>query len=428
MRVEPRDYHVVAAVAPDVAARGRPARGRADGRAARPAGHRGRAAPAARRGVRQARGRSVRRAAALPRAQPDLVPVGDARRAGSAEQWGGPLPDEGDCPIIRFVGGKTVVRPQLRRVAELLGLGTEAAAADYDTVVVGAGPSGLAAAVYGASEGLRTIVIEREAPGGQAGTRPASRTTSASPPGVSGDELVESRAAAGSPARRRDPRDPGDHPHRPGVARRCIWTAATSCAPGRSSSPAASRGGASPSRASTAWPARAIFYGAARSEAPNAHGLDVHIVGAGNSAGQAAMFFSTHARSVTILYRGGGLEKSMSRYLDRPDRRSAQHPRAASHRGRGALFGDTALEAHRRARQPDGGGDAAGVGRPVHLHRRRRRDRLAAAGDRSRPPRLRAHRLRRDRRRRAGGSSATRTCSRRACPGSSPAATSAPAR
>jgi thioredoxin reductase (NADPH) len=60
---------------------------------------------------------------------------------------------------------------------------------------------------------------------------------------------------------------------------------------------------------------KGIFYGAARSEAPNVHGLDIHIVGAGNSAGQAAMFFSNHARSVTILYRGENLEKSMSRYL-----------------------------------------------------------------------------------------------------------------
>ena len=66
-------------------------------------------------------------------------------------------------PAIRIVDGKTVVRPQLRRAAELLGLGTEAVAGQYDTVVVGAGPAGLAAAVYGASEGLSTIVVEREA-------------------------------------------------------------------------------------------------------------------------------------------------------------------------------------------------------------------------------------------------------------------------
>jgi thioredoxin reductase (NADPH) len=70
---------------------------------------------------------------------PDTPDVGN--------EWGGPLPADGDLPAIRVVGGKTVIRPQLRRVAELLGLGTEANAAEYDTVIVGAGPAGLAAAV-----------------------------------------------------------------------------------------------------------------------------------------------------------------------------------------------------------------------------------------------------------------------------------------
>src|SRR5262249_21277304 len=84
----------------------------------------------------------------------------------AAERWEGRLPVESDCPAIRLADGKTVVRPKLRRVAEMLGLGTEPLAADYDTLVIGAGPSGLAAAVYGASEGLRTLVVEREAPGG----------------------------------------------------------------------------------------------------------------------------------------------------------------------------------------------------------------------------------------------------------------------
>ena len=79
-------------------------------------------------------------------------------------------PPADDRPAIRVVDGKTVVRPQLRRVAELLELDTEPDAAEYDTVIVGAGPAGLAAAVHSASERLRTIVIEREAPGGQAGT------------------------------------------------------------------------------------------------------------------------------------------------------------------------------------------------------------------------------------------------------------------
>ena len=93
-------------------------------------------------------------------------------------------------PAIRVIDGKTVVRPRLRRVAELLGLGTEAVAAEYDTVIVGAGPAGLAAAVYGASEGLRTIVVEREAPGGQAGTSSRIENYLGFPIGVSGDELA----------------------------------------------------------------------------------------------------------------------------------------------------------------------------------------------------------------------------------------------
>ena len=95
-----------------------------------------------------------------------------------------------DCPVMRVVDGKTVVRPRLRRVAELLGLATEPAAAEYDTVIVGAGPAGLAAAVYGASEGLRTIVIEREAPGGQAGTSSRIENYLGFPSGVSGEELA----------------------------------------------------------------------------------------------------------------------------------------------------------------------------------------------------------------------------------------------
>src|SRR5262245_8388873 len=108
-----------------------------------------------------------------------------------AEQWGGPLPDVGDCPVIRVVStGKTVVRPQLRRLAELLDLTTEAGMAEYDTVIVGAGPAGLAAGVYGASEGLCTIVVEREAPGGQAGSSSRIENYLGFPHGVSGEELA----------------------------------------------------------------------------------------------------------------------------------------------------------------------------------------------------------------------------------------------
>ena len=108
----------------------------------------------------------------------------------AAEAWGGPLPAEDDWPAIRLIDGKTVVRPQFRRVAELLGLATEASTAEYDVVIIGAGPAGLAAAVYGASEGLRAIVVEREAPGGQAGTSSRIENYLGFPSGVSGDELA----------------------------------------------------------------------------------------------------------------------------------------------------------------------------------------------------------------------------------------------
>lgn len=106
------------------------------------------------------------------------------------ERWDGPLPPLADSPAIRLTDGNTVVRPQLRQVAELLGLETEPGTSDYDTIVIGAGPSGLAAAVYGASEGLRTLVVEREAPGGQAGTSSRIENYLGFPSGVSGDELA----------------------------------------------------------------------------------------------------------------------------------------------------------------------------------------------------------------------------------------------
>jgi thioredoxin reductase (NADPH) len=314
MRIDAADYHSVAAVVPDVAKE-----------VGRLAAH------------RMGGARGLQGIAAEP-PPPRAIVVGDRWDAScaelrrfldrnqvtftwltpdtpdAAESWGGPLPAEGDRPAIQLVGGKTVVRPHLRRVAELLGLGTEAAAAEYDTVIVGAGPAGLAAAVYGASEGLSTIVVEREAPGGQAGTSARIENYLGFPSGVSGDELA-SRAL--QQARR--------------LGAEILVTRAISRID--TSTRQLHLDGGDVLRARTiilacgvAWrqlsvegfdrlAGKGISYGAARSEAPNTHGLDVHIVGAGNSAGQAALFFSTHARSVTILCRGDRLEKSMSRYL-----------------------------------------------------------------------------------------------------------------
>ena len=260
-----------------------------------------------------------------------------------AEQWEGALPDEGDYPALRVVNGKTVVRPQLRRVAELLEIATEPAAAEYDTVIVGGGPAGLAAAVYGASEGLKTLCIECEAPGGQAGTSSRIENYLGFPSGVSGDEL-SSRALR--QARR--------------LGAEIVVTRSVTRIDAAAHRIHLDGGDVLQARTiilacGVSWrqleiegfdrlAGKGVFYGAARSEAPNAHGLDVQIIGAGNSAGQAALYFSSHARSVTILYRGETLEKSMSRYLvDQLATRQNIHVRFRTEVT--AAHGDTSLEA-----------------------------------------------------------------------------------
>ena len=314
MRIGPHDYHALAAVEPEIASQvGKLAAHRMGGAT----GLQGIAAepPAPRAIVVGHRfdpwSAGLRRF--LDRNQVSfewLVPGSD----DADGRWGGPLPAEADLPAIRIIDGRTVVRPQLRRVAELLGLGTEPAAANYDTVIVGAGPAGLAAAVYGASEGLSTLVIEREAPGGQAGTSSRIENYLGFPSGVSGDELA-SRALRQArrlgaeilvtrsisridPTARQVHLDGGDVLGAQTIILACgvAWRRLKIDGFDRLAG-------------------KGIFYGAARSEAPQAHGLDVQIVGAGNSAGQAALFFSAHARSVTILCRSDRLEKSMSHYL-----------------------------------------------------------------------------------------------------------------
>ena len=132
--------------------------------------------------------RHLRGVAALPGAQRDPVRGSHARAQGTDAQSQAPEPDRTRWPVIQVVGGETVVRPTLRRVAEPAGPRHRAAATGHDALVVSGGPAGLAA-VYGASEGLRTIVIEREAPGGQAGT--SSRIENyLGFPSVSGGELA----------------------------------------------------------------------------------------------------------------------------------------------------------------------------------------------------------------------------------------------
>jgi thioredoxin reductase (NADPH) len=232
-------------------------------------------------------------------------------------RWEGSPPTE--IPALRFDDGSTMVHPHPRDVAERLGLQTRPCAAEYDAVVIGGGPAGLGAAVYGASEGLRTIVLEREAPGGQAGTSSRIENYLGFPAGVSGDELarralqqarrlgaeiVVTRNVVGiDPAERMVRLEGGDS-----LRARTI-VVATGVSWRRLALEGADR-----------LLGKGLYYGASRSEAGATHGLDVHLVGAGNSAGQAALHFSGHARTVTLVVRGQALEKSMSHYLVEPIR------------------------------------------------------------------------------------------------------------
>jgi thioredoxin reductase (NADPH) len=231
-----------------------------------------------------------------------------------ASRWPGARPADAECPVLKLADGTVLSRPGTRELAARLGLPTSPRHAEYDTVIVGGGPAGMAAAVYGASEGLRTLVVEREAPGGQAGTSSRIENYLGFPSGVSGDELA-SRALkqAGRlgaeilvtrSVERIDPKT------------RCLYLDGDDAVQARTLILAT---GVSWRRLTIEGFDRLIgkglYYGAARSEASGTHGLDVHLIGAGNSAGQAALYFANHARTVTLVVRGDSLEKSMSHYL-----------------------------------------------------------------------------------------------------------------
>ena len=210
MRLDPRDYHAVAAVAPDVAAEvGRLAVNRIQG--ARGLSGLAVDRPPRRAVVLGARWDAscadVRRFLDRNHITYDWITpdADDARRAVGRARFrpttsSRPFASSRATIVVRphlrqvadilALDDRAVVQPQLRRIAELLELGTEPEATEYDVVVVGAGPAGLAAAVYGASEGLSTLVIEREAPGGQAGTSSKIENYLGFPDGVSGDELA----------------------------------------------------------------------------------------------------------------------------------------------------------------------------------------------------------------------------------------------
>jgi thioredoxin reductase (NADPH) len=228
--------------------------------------------------------------------------------------WPGARPSEDECPVLRLADGTLIKRPELRDLAGHFGLQTRPRLNEYDTMIIGAGPAGLAAAVYGASEGLRTVVIEREAPGGQAGTSSRIENYLGFPGGVSGDELAgralhQARRLGAEilvtrSMSRLDPQTRELVLDGEEVVRGRTVILATGVTWRRVAIDGFDR-----------LIGKGIYYGAARSEAGATHGLDVYLIGAGNSAGQAALYFANHARQVTLLVRGDSLEKGMSHYL-----------------------------------------------------------------------------------------------------------------
>ncbi len=223
--------------------------------------------------------------------------------------------DANRLPVVFFPDGSRLVAPTSRELAEKVGMQTRALLPFYDLAIVGGGPAGLAAAVYAASEGLRTVLIEQSAPGGQAGTSSRIENYLGFPSGISGTDLARRAATQARrfgaeviaqeavAVRREDPyrvvrlADGTDLSCKAvvlatGVSVRMLEVPGVEALLGIG-----------------------VYYGAAMTEAATYRAQDVCIVGAGNSAGQGALFFSRYARRVTMLVRAESLSASMSRYL-----------------------------------------------------------------------------------------------------------------
>jgi thioredoxin reductase (NADPH) len=249
--------------------------------------------------------------------------------------------DETGVPLVVTPGGERLVDPEVEELAAKVGLSTTPATDFYDTVIVGGGPAGLGAATYAASEGLRTVLVERQATGGQAGQSTRIENYLGFPDGISGAQLTDR-------ARRQATRFGAE-----------ILTAAyVTGLQVRGSSRVVRFADGGEVAAHTVVLAtgvayhtldvpgtdrltgRGVFYGSAATEAPACADEDVYVVGGANSAGQAAVFLSRHARRVTLLVRDGGLERSMSHYLIRQIRDTANIEVRPNTRVTGAVGGE----------------------------------------------------------------------------------------
>jgi thioredoxin reductase (NADPH) len=223
--------------------------------------------------------------------------------------------DPEKLPVVLFTDGSALVDPETGALAARVGLRVQATQEFYDIVVVGAGPAGLAAAVYGASEGLRTLVIEPMAPGGQAGSSSRIENYLGFPSGLTGAELGRrahtqaTRFGAEFVTQRAvGLRIDGQYRFIQLADGREISTHVVLLAPGVQYRKLDIAG-------ADRLTGRGIYYGAALVEAVACKDEEVFVVGGANSAGQAALHFSKYARKVTMLVRGDGLSATMSKYL-----------------------------------------------------------------------------------------------------------------
>ncbi|MGY9068126.1 FAD-dependent oxidoreductase [Streptomyces sp. CAS3] len=219
-------------------------------------------------------------------------------------------------PVVVTPDGSALVEPEAPELAARVGLATTPTADFYDLVVIGGGPAGLGAAVYGASEGLRTVLVERSATGGQAGQSSRIENYLGFPDGVSGAQLTDRarRQAARFGAEILTAREVTAL-ETGGAARVVRFADGTAIAAHSVILATGVQYRQLEAQGCTDLTGCGVYYGSALTEAAGCQGQDVYIVGGANSAGQAAMYLARGAKSVTLLVRGADLSASMSYYL-----------------------------------------------------------------------------------------------------------------